>query len=83
VFTDALRPAHTNRQTTDFTIFQPNGQPFFRLSPAQAATFSDLYERMHIEQAANYPYKYELQFHLLMELVYGALKLQSEATGLR
>lgn len=83
VFTEEFLPAHTHLKAADWAVFQPDGQPFFCLTPAQAAPFAALFEKMLAEQASAYAHKYELLFHYLMECVYGALKLRPvlEARG--
>lgn len=82
VFTEDFLPAHTHLRPASWAVFDPNRPAFFRLSPAQVAAFGGFFEKMLAEQDSDYPYKYELLYHYLMECIHGALKLESVA-GLR
>ena len=75
VFTEEFLLAHAHLRAADWPVFQPEGPAVFRLTPAQAAAFEELFEKMLTEQAANFPYQYNLLFFYLMECVYGALRL--------
>jgi AraC family transcriptional activator of pobA len=79
VFTEGFLPAHTHLRPADWAVFAPDKPAFFRLTAAQAAAFGGLFEKMLAEQASDYPYKYELLYHYLMECVHGALKLEPVA----
>jgi AraC family transcriptional activator of pobA len=79
VFTEAFLPAHTHLRPADWAVFAPDKPAFFRLTAAQATAFGELFEKMLAEQASNYPYKYELLYHYLMECIHGALKLEPVA----
>jgi AraC family transcriptional activator of pobA len=79
VFTEGFLPAHTHLRPADWAVFAPDKPAFFRLTAAQAAAFGGLFEKMLVEQASDYPYKYELLYHYLMECVHGALKLEPVA----
>jgi AraC family transcriptional activator of pobA len=76
VFTEVFLPAHTHLRPADWAVFAPDKPAFFRLTAAQAAVFGGLFEKMLVEQASDYPYKYELLYHYLMECIHGALKLE-------
>jgi AraC family transcriptional activator of pobA len=76
VFTEAFLPAHSYQRPASWAVFAPERPGFFRLTPAQAAGFRTLFEKMLTEQASDYAYKYELLYHYLMECIYGALKLE-------
>jgi AraC family transcriptional activator of pobA len=76
VFTEGFLPAHTHLRPADWAVFAPDKPAFFRLTATQAAAFSELFEKMLTEQASEYPYKYELLYHYLMECIHGALKLE-------
>jgi AraC family transcriptional activator of pobA len=79
VFTEGFLPAHTHLRPADWAVFAPDKPAFFRLTAGQAAVFSELFEKMLAEQASDYPYKYELLYHYLMECIHGALKLEPAA----
>jgi AraC-like DNA-binding protein len=79
VFTEDFLPAHTHLRPAAWSVFAPGRPAFFRLTPVQAVAFGDLFEKMLTEQASNYPYKYELLYHYLMECIHGGLKLQPVA----
>lgn len=79
VFTEGFLPAHTHLRPADWAVFAPDKPAFFRLTAAQAMAFGELFEKMLAEQASDYPYKYELLYHYLMECVHGALKLEPVA----
>jgi AraC family transcriptional activator of pobA len=79
VFTEGFLPAHTHLRPADWAVFAPDKPAFFRLTAAQAAAFGGLFEKMLVEQASDYPYKYELLYHYLMECIHGALKLEPVA----
>jgi AraC family transcriptional activator of pobA len=79
VFTEGFLPAHTHLRPADWAVFAPDKPAFFRLTAAQAEAFGGLFEKMLAEQASDYPYKYELLYHYLMECIHGALKLEPVA----
>lgn len=79
VFTEGFLPAHTHLRPADWAVFAPDKPAFFRLTAAQATAFGGLFEKMLAEQASDYPYKYELLYHYLMECIHGALKLEPVA----
>jgi AraC family transcriptional activator of pobA len=79
VFTEGFLPAHTHLRPADWAVFAPDKPAFFRLTAAQATVFGGLFEKMLAEQASDYPYKYELLYHYLMECIHGALKLEPAA----
>jgi AraC family transcriptional activator of pobA len=79
VFTEGFLPAHTHLRPADWAVFAPDKPAFFRLTAAQATVFGGLFEKMLAEQASDYPYKYELLYHYLMECIHGALKLEPVA----
>lgn len=74
-FTEEFLPAQPYRDLADWAIFEPEGQPLFRLTPAQAAEFTPLFEKMRAEQASAYSHKYELLFLYVLECLHGARKL--------
>jgi AraC family transcriptional activator of pobA len=75
VFTEDFLPAHTHVRPAEWAVFAPDRPAFFYLTATQAAAFSAQFEKMLAEQDSDYPYKYELLYHYLMECVHGALKL--------
>jgi AraC-like DNA-binding protein len=75
VFTEDFLPAHAYQRPADWAVFDPAGQSFFPLSPAQVETFSILFRKMLAEQESDYTHKHELLFHYVMECVHGAMKL--------
>lgn len=75
VFTENFLPAHTHLRPAEWAVFAPERPAFFHLTPAQAAAFGALFEKMLAEQDSTYSYKYELLYHYLMECIHGALKL--------
>ena len=75
-FTEDFLPAHTHLRPANWAIFAPDGPSFFRLSPAQATHFGAIFEKMLTEQESDYPHKYDLLYHYLMECIHGALKLE-------
>lgn len=81
VFTEDFLPVHTHLRPGDWSVFNPSGQSFFHLTPAEVQPFGQLFEKMLTEQESTYPYKYELLYHQLMECVHGALKLTPEPTA--
>lgn len=83
VFTEDFLPEHTHLRPADWAVFAPDRPAFFRLSAAQQAAFSGIFEKMLAEQDSDYAHKYDLLYHYLMECVHGALKLApaTEAHG--
>ncbi len=79
VFTEDFLPAHTHARPTEWAVFAPDRPAFFQLTETQAAAFGTQFEKMLAEQDSDYPYKYELLYHYLMECVHGALKLEPVA----
>jgi AraC family transcriptional regulator, transcriptional activator of pobA len=75
VFTDDFLPLHTYMRPSDWTVFDTNGQCFFRLTPEQAASFRELFQKMIQEQTSAYPHKYDLLFLYVLECIHGAMKL--------
>ncbi len=75
VFTQDFLPLPAYRHLADWDVFDPAGQPFFRLTPAQAAGFAHLFEKMLAEQASFYAHRHELLFLYVLECIHGALKL--------
>ncbi len=75
VFTEGFLPDHTHLRPADWAVFAPDRPAFFRLDAAQTESFRFLFEKMLAEQDSDYPHKYELLYHYLMECVHGALKL--------
>ena len=78
LFTADFLPAHTPLHSAALAIFGAD-EPFFYLTPAQAAVFSALFEKMLAEQDSTYPDKYELLFHYVMTCVHEARKLTPPA----
>jgi AraC family transcriptional activator of pobA len=76
IFTDDFLPLHTYMRPSDWTVFDINGQCFFRLTPEQATLFKELFQKMIQEQTSAYPHKYELLFLYVLECIHGAMKLE-------
>ncbi len=74
LFTADFLPTHTPMNSAALAIFTAD-EPFFYLTPDQAAAFAGLFEKMLAEQDSDYPHKYELLFHFVMECIHKALKL--------
>ena len=79
VFTEDFLPAHSHLRPADWAVFATDRPAFFRLTPAQTVAFGGLFEKMLAEQHSDYPYKYELLYHYLMECIHGGLKLEPVA----
>lgn len=79
VFTEDFLPLHTYRRPADWTVFDPAGPSFFRLTPAQAGAFAELFAKMIAAQTSAYPQKHELLFLYLLEGIHGALQLAPAA----
>ena len=75
VFTEGFVPTRALVQPADWAVFAPDRPGFFRLTPAQHAQFSRVFEQMLVEQDSGYPAKDELLYHYLMTCIHGALKL--------
>lgn len=75
LFTDDFLPLHTYMRPADWTVFDINGQCFFRLTPERAKSFRELFQKMIEEQTSGYPHKYELLFLYMLECIHGAMKL--------
>ena len=78
-FTEDFLPAHTHLRPADWSVFATNKPAFFRLSPEQNTAFSSIFHKMLAEQDSDYPYKYAMLYHYMMECIYGALKLEAIA----
>lgn len=75
VFTEDFLPDHTHLRPAHWAVFAPDRPAFFRLTAAQNESFRLLFEKMLAEQESDYPHKYDLLYHYLMEGIHGALKL--------
>lgn len=79
VFTEDFLPDHTHARPAQWPVFAPDRPAFFRLSSAQHAAFSRLFEQMLAEQESDYAQRYDLLYHYLMVCVHSALKLTPAA----
>ena len=79
VFTAGFLPGPAPLRPADWAVFSPDRPGFFRLAAAQYDFFRLLFEKMLAEQDSDYPYKYDLLYHYLMECIHGALKLAPAA----
>lgn len=60
----------------DYSVFKPGGTPLFELNEEQEAEIMLIFKKMRDEIELEFYYKYELLRHLVMEVVYKALKMQ-------
>lgn len=74
LFTADFLPTYTPLNSAVLGLFTAP-EPFFYLTPAQAAAFGALFEKMLTEQDSAYSHKYELRFHYVMTCAHEALQL--------
>jgi AraC-like DNA-binding protein len=67
---------HQYGQLNQYEVFQPNGEHIFELTDAQAATVTDIFDRIEKEFTSEYKYKYDVIRNLIFELLHFGLKLQ-------
>jgi AraC family transcriptional regulator, transcriptional activator of pobA len=77
VFTkDFFHKNRTGIDIDDLPIFNVDGYPVFEIHPSQAVDLTILFERIRLEIASDYKYKYELLRNLVGELIHFGQKLQ-------
>lgn len=60
----------------DLPIFNSNSDFIYDIDSNQAEQFEDIFEKMHVEIATNYIYKYDLLRNYLIELIHLGQKLK-------
>ncbi len=60
----------------EYPLFQPNGIPILDINIEEMAELSKIYEKMFVEVASDYTYKYDVLRTLTMELIHSAMKLR-------
>lgn len=60
----------------DYPVFQPGGNPLFRLTEDQVEPIKAIFLRMHEEIASEYTYKYDMLRTLVLQLIHSAQKMQ-------
>ncbi|PZV82202.1 AraC family transcriptional regulator [Algoriphagus aquaeductus] len=63
-------------QIQQYEVFQPNGTHIFELSDSEAVEVENLFEKMKVEFASEYKYKYDRLRNLVFELIHFGMKLQ-------
>jgi AraC-like DNA-binding protein len=77
IFTeDFLMPAKSGIVLDDLPIFRPGGYPVFQLDDKQMLELNLIFERMQIEIASDYTFKYDLIRNYLLEIIHYGQKLQ-------
>jgi AraC family transcriptional activator of pobA len=71
---------HQFGNLNQYSVFQPNGNPIFELSDAEANHVKGIFERMFEEINSDYAYKYDVLRNLVFELLHFAMKMQSSST---
>ncbi|WP_419802769.1 helix-turn-helix domain-containing protein [Mucilaginibacter sp.] len=67
---------HNFGSLTDYSVFQPIGNPVFELTDEQADEFKQIFQRMFIEISSEYVHKYDLLRNLVFEIIHKAVKAQ-------
>lgn len=62
----------------ELPIFKPGGYPVFQLTDTQVTELESLYEKMFMELASDYAYKYDLLRNYVLELIHFGQKLQPD-----
>jgi AraC family transcriptional regulator, transcriptional activator of pobA len=65
----------------ELPIFRAGGYPVFQLNTTQVKELEALYERMFVELASDYPYKYDLLRNYVLELIHYGQKLQPDVAS--
>ena len=81
IFTEAFLPLTPAGARASFPVFEPGGQPIYRLTDAQCAATAAIFEKMLAEIDSDYAFKYDLLRAYVLELIHGAQKL-APATAL-
>lgn len=63
-------------QIQQYEVFQPNGTHVFELSDQEAKEVEVLFDKMKVEFASEYKYKYDRLRNLVFELIHFGMKLQ-------
>lgn len=63
-------------QIQQYEVFQPNGTHVFELSDQETKEVEHLFEKMKVEFASEYKYKYDRLRNLVFELIHFGMKLQ-------
>jgi AraC-like DNA-binding protein len=63
-------------QIKAYPIYQPGGNPCFKIEPGEINTFRQLYLQMQSEIRSGYAFKYDLLRNYLSELMHKAMKLR-------
>jgi AraC-like DNA-binding protein len=75
-FTESfIKPLERSESLLQSPLFKVSGTPAFRLSEAQQATITGIFERMIAEKLTNYPYKDELIRNYIQLLIHEALRM--------
>ena len=77
VFTPAF--FHHFGNLTDYSVFQPDGNPIFELTDEETVTISSLYERMFEEIRSAYTHKYDALRNIVFEILHITAKMQPTA----
>ncbi|TPG62373.1 helix-turn-helix domain-containing protein [Hymenobacter nivis] len=80
IFTEHFLQQHGGLKPTNFSVFQPDGQPIYFLTDAQQAHVRQLFQKMFAELDSDYVYKYDLLRGYVWELIHSAMKLQPATT---
>lgn len=78
MFTEGFLPLYSYRKSSEWMVFNDNGQAFFPLDQAQKEFFTGLFLKILSEQESFYRYKYELLFLYVLECIHAVLKLEPE-----
>ncbi|HTI91603.1 MAG TPA: helix-turn-helix transcriptional regulator [Puia sp.] len=65
------------RNTKDYPVYQPGGNPCFTVEPKDVDTFRQIYLDMQDEIRSDYKFKYDLLRTYLIQLIHKAMKLRS------
>jgi len=77
IFTDEfLLPAKSGIVLDELPVFQPGGQPVLAVTDAEYAAAAAIFQKMALEIASGYAYKYDLLRTYLVELIHFGQKLQ-------
>ena len=77
IFTDEFLTAKKSGVVLDdLPIFKVGGYPVFQLAPDKSDEINAIFDKLHVEIASNYVYKYDLIRNYVLELIHFGQKLQ-------
>lgn len=74
VFTDEFFQGYGNIK--EYPIFRPDGIPILSINDTEMDHLDEIYQKMFVEIASEYVYKYDVLRNLTMELIHTAMKMR-------